>query len=370
MAREEEEEKIVGARLSRDPGEGLGHVLGRRLFVDQQPAGRMKQPGILQAGVKLAGVVVGIVEVRRAPAIIGDANQQRDDVRAAGDAHLARQSRARRQREPIGAGGVGRVAGRGDDIFAVLGEHRVDSAVQRLLAVVGPAVVIGVLGAVGAAEDQIGVHLVGGEVDPHPLAATAGEAVAVGELARRAPAVAALEAAVDAGADRDRLGRLGPADGGVRGRHRRRERVAAGHAGPVGRGRNAIVAVDGQFEDEAAVRRIAAAFLVVVGEVEAPGAGDDEIGIEIARGEPEVDALTARAVERVDVFELSRTALMVVGRQLAGKALPRRDRRRRRRTLGESRRRAEQGGTDQHGQFETSHSALPKRPHTDASAPV
>ena len=131
MAGEEEQEEVVRARRAAARVKA-GDRLAGGLLVGQHGAGGVEQAGAAQAVVQLPRILVGIGQVVDAPAIVGDADQQRHDPLAAGHAGLARHARARRERQPIVAGFAGAIGGDDDHIFAVLGEHGVDPAVGRV----------------------------------------------------------------------------------------------------------------------------------------------------------------------------------------------------------------------------------------------
>ena len=138
MAREEEEEGVIRPGRGGGAREGVADILGRRFGIGQQDAGRVEQAGGAQAVVELAGIVVGIGQIAGPPAIIGDADQQGDNAGAARYPDLARMAGAGRQGQAIIAGFVAVIGGGGDDIVAILGEHGVEPAVGRDLAVGQP----------------------------------------------------------------------------------------------------------------------------------------------------------------------------------------------------------------------------------------
>ena len=313
--------------------EGVGDGFGRRLLVGQHAARGMQQAGVAQAVVELARIGIGRGQIVDPPAIVRDADQKGDYAGAAGDADLPRRAGARLDAEFVGPGLARAVGGDGDDIVAVLREHGVDPAVQRGLAV-DPAVVIGVAGPVRAGEQQIGIELVAVERDGDALAAPRAEPVAIGIFARSEAAVAFLQRAAHRLADADRLGGDGPGHRDIGGGNRGGEPIGAGFAGPVGGGGDPIGAVGGNFEDDAAVGFVAAALDIVIGEEEAVRPGHHQEGVEPLGAEIELDALPARAGERIDILIFARAALAVAERQLAVDALARREARHRLRHAG------------------------------------
>ena len=300
----------------------------------------MKQAGGAKAVVELLRVVVGIGQIVGPPAIIGDPDEQGDDPGAARNADLARMAGARCERQLIVAALAGAVRGDRDDIIAVLGEHRVDPAVGRGLAV-DVRVVADVLGTVGTAQLKHRVQLVRGQRDRDSLAALGMEAEAIGESPGSLAPVPLREAAVDGAPDRDRLRDDRRGDPHVGRGCARLQAIGPGLAGPErGRG-DPVGPVGGELDDEPAVQRIAA-LGIVIGEVEPLRPGHHEVGIECIRGEIDLEPLSPVALDQIDVFIFSRAPLRVVGAELAGDRLARPEARSGRRGLPEGGRRPRQ----------------------------
>ena len=170
----------------------------------------------------------------------------------------------------------------------------------RLLVEVRPSTLVSSLTssrAVGAGELEHGVELVGGQRDGDALAAPGVEAVAVGERARsprgRRPAARrpSIVPPIAIGCGGDRRG-----DRDIGGRRRRLQPVGAGLAGAEAGHRDPIGAVGGELRGRAGCASVSPPSGIVIGEVEAVGAGHHQIGIEGVGGEVELDALPAPAL--------------------------------------------------------------------------
>ena len=123
-------------------------------------------------------------------------------------------------------------------------------------------------------------------------------------------------------ADADRLCGTGAGDRDMAAGAEAAEPVCAGLAGPEGGGGDPIGAVGGKFEDDPAVGLVAAALDIVIGEEEAVRPGHHQKSIETFGAEIELNALAARAGERIGILIFARAALAVAERQLAVDAGP------------------------------------------------
>ena len=153
------------------------------------------------------------------------------------------------------------------------------------------------------------------------------QTVTILEFVRAEARVVLVEMAFDRLADGERGGLHRAVDLGISPGLARFDMIGAGRALLEAGGRDAVGAVGRQLDHHTTVQRVAVA--VVVRHLETARSGDEQIGIEIVRGEAQLDLLPSAAADQVGVLILAGAALRIDGRQFAVHALSHAQRRRR-----------------------------------------
>ncbi|KAF0175151.1 MAG: hypothetical protein FD160_3184 [Caulobacteraceae bacterium] len=221
------------------------------------------------------------------------------------------------EREAVGAGFTGLVAGRDDAIGAVCGQRDHEAAVL-VVGAAGRVVVVVLREVVRPGNHHVGVERPRCEADVERLTAPTLDGVGVVEFARIERGIALRQRAVGGRSDSDRNGGTRRAaralrrvaDGAVADRRDRAaravdaDRVGAAFTGLIGRGGDAQFAVRRHRDGETAVAGAAFGGVVVVVFGEIVRAAHEEIGIERGGAQADRVLLAAAALQAIGVLEL------------------------------------------------------------------